>query len=423
MVSGGAPALSTRSDGPLVLVLTAGMGAGHDRVGTELAKRLRAHGVRAELVDAGELLPRGWGWALTRGYKFMATRAQWSYELIFRAHMDPHRPRAGEPAKLGPLGPAAYKRFEALVRDRRPSLVVSTFHLCSQIAGEMRLRGRLRSPVVSLVLDFHVHRMWAHPGVDAHLLLHDVQVAPVIALGGRCPVVCGPVVSPAFTGASGWSRDLARQSLGLSPDKRVALVVAGSWGVGQVGRTVDAVLRAPGYVPVVVTGHNEALRRSLSERCCQVEDAMVLGWVDDMERLVAACDVLIENAGGLSAMEAMARGVPVITYRPIAGHGRANAQQMALAGVSLYPRDPQELLAYLALLCTDDASVRRIVSSAHAMLRDDPARVIAAWAKSGRVTQACPEAADSGPASVRQLGSGAPVARNDGLVQSGVARR
>lgn len=376
--------MSTQGSGkPLVLLLTAGMGAGHDQVGRELANRLDVYGVRAELVDAGELLPPGWGTALTGLYKFMASRAQWLYELTFQLQMRPYRP---EGASVGPMNAAGRKRLAALVRDRRPAIVLSTFHLCSQIAGDMRMRHLLPTPVVSLVLDFYVHGMWAHPGVDAHMLLHDVQVPQVLRRGGRSPVVCGPVVRPAFAGAGTWSRAAARESLGLPPGARAALVVAGSWGVGQVSGTVDVLLEAQhGFVPVVVAGHNDALARSLADRCRSVPGAQVHGWVDDMERLVAASDVVIENAGGLSAMEAMAAGVPVISYAPIAGHGRANAEQMALAGVSLYARSPEELAAYLGVLATQPQVRAELAANARGMFRDDAARLLAAWARAGRV--------------------------------------
>ena len=38
--------------------------------------------------------------------------------------------------------------------------------------------------------------------------------------------------------------------------------------------------------------------------------AVVLGWTDDMAGLMAACDVMVENAGGLTSLEAMAAGLP-----------------------------------------------------------------------------------------------------------------
>ncbi|MEE3921714.1 hypothetical protein V2I01_36055 [Micromonospora sp. BRA006-A] len=40
-----------------------------------------------------------------------------------------------------------------------------------------------------------------------------------------------------------------------------------------------------------------------------------------MPALMRAVDVMVENAGGLTCQEALAAGLPVVTYRPIAGHG------------------------------------------------------------------------------------------------------
>ena len=58
----------------------------------------------------------------------------------------------------------------------------------------------------------------------------------------------------------------------------------------------------------------------------------VIGWTDEMPALMAAADGLVENAGGLTAMEAFAAGVPVVTFHPIAGHGKENAKTMATSG-------------------------------------------------------------------------------------------
>ena len=48
----------------------------------------------------------------------------------------------------------------------------------------MRAEGELQVPVVSFVLDFFVHGMWAHRGVDAHLLVHESQCPQLIARRG-----------------------------------------------------------------------------------------------------------------------------------------------------------------------------------------------------------------------------------------------
>lgn len=383
---------TSMSDRPLVLVLTASMGAGHHQVGRELASRLSAYNVQTKTVDVSELLPAGWGRGLTGFYKFMACRAQGLYDLVFRLSMCP---RQDGGATLLPLSIPAERRLSGLVAREKPALVLSNFHLCSQVAGRMRGEGRLNVPVVSMVLDFFVHGMWVHPGVDAHLLLHPVQAGKLVAQGGKNPHVCGPIVRPAFEQAAlGRRRAHARRSLGLAPGDRCALIVAGSWGVGDVVGTLRTVLRAEGLVPIVVAGRNRRLRESLLA-CCGAEGrAIVFGWVNEMERLVAAADVVVENAGGLTAMEAMAAGVPVVTYAPIAGHGRANASEMARAGVSVYAHDPDELVAHVRAVTGDSSLRRALTSSARSMFAGDAAALLARWAYAGSTESAFPGASD-----------------------------
>src|SRR5204862_2134482 len=119
---------------------------------------------------------------------------------------------------------------------------------------------------------------------------------------------------------------------GIQPGSRAVLVVAGSWGVGDVASTVHAVERCGlEYHPITVCGKDDKLRESLLE---QGVGGTVLGWTDDMPGLMAAADALVENAGGLTCMEAFAAGLPVVSFRPIAGHGKQNALEMDRAGVA-----------------------------------------------------------------------------------------
>jgi len=58
---------------------------------------------------------------------------------------------------------------------------------------------------------------------------------------------------------------------------------------------------------------------------------------------MAAADLLVHNAGGLSLTEALVAGLPAVTYLPIPGHGRANTAVLERAGVASWPRDPRQL--------------------------------------------------------------------------------
>lgn len=95
-------------------------------------------------------------------------------------------------------------------------------------------------------------------------------------------------------------------------------------------------------VPVVVCGRNEAL----AERLRKAGVEHVYGWVDDMPDLMSAADVLVQNAGGLTSLEAFASGLPVASYRCIPGHGQTNAAALQEAGLATWIQDPASSSRY-----------------------------------------------------------------------------
>jgi hypothetical protein len=95
-----------------------------------------------------------------------------------------------------------------------------------------------------------------------------------------------------------------------------------------------------------------------------------------MPSLMRAVDLLVENAGGLMAMEGMATGLPVATYRPIPGHGTRSAATLHQAGVSTWVRHPGQLRSTLVRLLDGDLGERER-SAAAPMLRADPADIVA----------------------------------------------
>jgi UDP-N-acetylglucosamine:LPS N-acetylglucosamine transferase len=182
------------------------------------------------------------------------------------------------------------------------------------------------------------------PGVDAHLALHPVPAGQATALGARGTVVTGPAVGPSFRPRRDDAERLAgRLAFGLPVDSPVALVVAGSWGVGSVDRSARDIAATGLAVPVVVCGSNDALRRRLADDGRTIG----LGWVDDMPTLIRACDLVVQNAGGLTSLEALTSGLPVVTYRSLPGHGRTNAAALDEAGWADWVRRRRDLTGAL----------------------------------------------------------------------------
>lgn len=321
------------------LIVSASMGAGHDAVAAELARRLTALGVRAEIVDVLALLPLRLGALLRWWYHGVMRRAPWLYALVYRVFfVSPRAP------STSPLTIAAAAGLARAVRRARPSLVVPVFHVAAQAAGHLRARGRMDVPSTVVLTDFAVHRLWLHPGNDRYLCPDTATALAVTAAVGRPAFRCAPIVRPEF--AAPPARDV-RARIGLRDGDRIVLVCAGSWGIGRVARTARILARSGRYAPVVLCGRNERLRRRVGRVLGAAGPGAALGWRDDLADLLACAYALVDNAGGLTCREAFAAGVPVVTHRPIAGHGRDGVLAMARAGVSVHARRGADLIKTL----------------------------------------------------------------------------
>jgi len=321
-----------------IVVVSATIGAGHDVVTHELAQRLRRRGYSVQWYDFMDVLPLRIGRRAASGHQALLRRAPWFYGLLFAiGDRFPFTP----PLTRMLLAPAR-RRIRELIGDDAAA-VISTYPLASQVIGSLRRRGELRAPAVTYATDFAVHRHWVAPGIDANLAAHPVGADMAYRYGGRRPRVAGALVGDRFRPATPQAKQAARAALGL-PSGRLALVVAGSWGVGELEATAVDIAATGQAIPVVVCGRNVELRRRLIEHGLPY----ALGWVDNIATLMQASDVLVENAGGEMALEGMACGLPVISYRAIPGHGTRSAAAQAEAGITTWVRSRAELGPVLA---------------------------------------------------------------------------
>ncbi len=366
-----------------VLILDAGMGAGHTAVANELAERLskRGHGVRR--ADVLDLLPSGVGVALRGFYRTAVRRAPWLYDGIYAAFF-----RSEHGPESTPLAALAGPGFLEASAEYRPDVVVPVFHLAAQVTGRLRARGELAAPTAVMVTDFAVHRQWLHPGNDVYLCVSAEAAEQVRARLGRPAYAPGPVVPERFHKAAAsedghWIKVLRR----IGEERIPVLISTGSWGVARgLPETTDALYRN-GYLPVVLCGRDERIQTRMG----RLPGVLACGWIEDIEALMAAASVLIDNAAGQTAVQALAAGLPVIGYQPIAGHGREGVLRMARLGVTTYAGSQAELLDALARLARPGEARDKQVRAGRSLFVADAAEEIHRLAEAAPAGEAAAE--------------------------------
>ena len=317
-----------------IVLISASVGAGHDGAAAEISRRIleRHAGFDVDRFDFINLMPPPVGPIGRATYRALIKMApggwEWMLSRLDNEGTDPSK----SGATIARLAAMANRR---LLRTIGPDVagVISTYPLASQALGRLRAAGRLAVPVMTFLTDMSVHPLWVHPGVDVHFALHEIAAGQARELGAKDARVVRPAVRPEFNpriteGERAAMRDALSEDFDAPVSPRLALVVAGSWGVGEIEQAVADIAETGLVTPIVACGHNNALRA----RIAKAGTGIPLGWVSDMPKLVKACDVVVQNAGGLTSLEAMAAGVPVLTYRCLAGHGRTNADALDRAG-------------------------------------------------------------------------------------------
>src|SRR2546426_201966 len=231
-----------------------------------------------------------------------------------------------------------------------------------------------RAPCIS---HFVAHSQWIAPGIDRYCVAADEVGHDLVARGipRERVVVTGVPVRTEFASAPD-PREM-RRALGLPAEVPVVLAMAGSRG--SVGRLPDvarvlARIRRP-VVGILVAGPDAGLRAWLA-RLAAGSSPRGVGFVPDLHRLMAAADLVVTKAGGMTLAEAMAVEVPLLFYGSLPGQERRNERFAAAAGVALVARGRPDLERLLDRALSDPDLLEHLRAPMRARRRPDATRAI-----------------------------------------------
>ena len=225
-----------------------------------------------------------------------------------------------------------YHRYLRALRSFRPDALLCTHFLPYRAVSESLRRSGIKAPVFVATTDCDVHNYWIDPIVDRYYVYHEESAWQLSAKGVNSTKirVLGIPIAPEFERRI--PTKTARGELGVARDQFTLLIMSGGFGVGSIEDLVKhtcAVLaswRDQPMTVLVVCGKNHRARSHLESFAFPRNvDARIFGFVDNIHLLMAASDLLVSKAGGLTSAEAMASGLPMIMVNPIPGQEMRNA--------------------------------------------------------------------------------------------------
>src|SRR3954468_651809 len=217
-----------------------------------------------------------------------------------------------------------HRRSIGFVRDLFerwcPHVVVSvhplTQHIFARVLKELGLADKV--PLVTVVTDpcYGFWKGWACDDVTLYLVASDEARRQLIDYGVSPEKIkiSGMPVHPKFHEVEPADAQLARRAYGLDPDKFTVFVNAGWIGGGNIPQIFREFVRGELDVQAIfLAGKNEELRKEAEEIAKTAKfPVKVIGYSDEIEKLMQSANVMISKLGGLTTFEALACRLPII---------------------------------------------------------------------------------------------------------------
>lgn len=251
-----------------------------------------------------------------------------------------------------------------------PHIVVSvhplTQHIFGRVLKELNLEGRV--PLVSVVTDpcYGFWRGWACDAVTLYLVASEEARQQLIDYGVAPEriKISGMPVHPKFAYPGEEAAQAARRALGLDPEKFTVFVNAGWVGGGNIPQIFSELARGELDVQAIfLAGKNEDLRAAAETIALDAPFPIkVIGYSDEIEKLMSAANVMISKLGGLTTFEALACRVPIIADMitdPMPQEaGTANLIAQRGAGVML--KRPGDIVPVVRRMVEDEIHYSRL---------------------------------------------------------------
>lgn len=277
-----------------------------------------------------------------------------------------------------------------LVTKCGPNVIVSVHPMMqaffSRVLSELNLADQI--PLVTVVTDpcGNSWKGWVDDGVRLYLVAHEEARQELMHYGVASDRIriCGMPIHPKFEEANQMPgvRESVLSEFGLEPDRFTILVNAGWIGGGNVPDLFSALVADDLPVQAIfVAGRNPVLQREAEAQAATARfPVRVVGYTDQMERLMNSANIMVSKLGGLTTFEALASRLPILgdaVTRPMPQEERTGAM-LERSGAAIMLRNVNEIVPAVRRIATDQNAYLTLRDSATKLgIPDATKRIVA----------------------------------------------
>jgi len=358
---------------PRILIMTAGYGEGHNAAARALEAAFNEESPGTALVvDVFALTCPRLNFFVRRAYLAAINGTPRLWRRVY-AWMD----SPGFARRSVRMLRAQSRVLEAIIERERPAAICSSFPAYAALLQDLASRGRFAVPHYNAVTDsISINSIWWRPGCDGWFVPNEDSAVVMRAAGvdaTRLHVTGFPVTS-FFRKNEGI---LVRPDLSAGAAPRILYII--NSGTQNAEATARRLLAEDEWEVTCAVGRDESLRRTLLAAASnRGRPASILGWTDQIPRLLMTHHVVVSKAGGATTQEAIAARCPMIVNQVVPGQEEGNCELLLRHGAGALAATPAAVIDSLKSAFADRGRKWTEWNAAlEPLARPDAARTIA----------------------------------------------
>ena len=315
------------------LVMSVKAGFGHHSTGQAVMDYLTEYGIECRMLDTFEYINPILGDSISDGYLFSTKYLPEVYGKAYNI-FDKHDESYDKHSLIAILSKLVSRKIKDYIDDFSPDVVIGTHSYACLLMTYLKEKGHIKTPTFGIVTDFTVHPFWESTDLDYYItpdkLLNNQMNKKGIPTEKIMPI--GIPIKKEFSKRI--PRQEARKSLGIE-DKFTILMMMGSMGFGNMTKQLEKINELDSDFQILcVCGNNAKSFKEISENQWK-KSTYTYGFVNNVDVLMDASDLIITKPGGLTTSELLAKKLPAIIMNPIPGQEDRNMEFLVNSGAAI----------------------------------------------------------------------------------------
>ena len=274
----------------------------------------------------------------SKGYIFCISKLKWLWAILFFLSNTKYLSLINNNFRRY-VNKVFCQKFLNFIKKENPDVVISTHFLVNELISLLKGKKAISTKLISMITDFGVHNFWVAKNVDLYAVAcnktKDILVSKKV--DPKKIRVLGIPIRKQFRKII--NKQEAKRKMGIKKGLFTTLILTGGIGIGpiyEIAKMLEDKINV-----VVVCGNNHNLARGLKR--LNYKNLVVLGWVNNIEEIMATCDIVITKPGGSTIAECLSMNLPMVFFSIIPGQESQNANIITEYDFGLKLSEPNEI--------------------------------------------------------------------------------